>query len=98
MILFSSAFKKSLVVVGVLIVGIISFLWIDSNTSLFSRAGEYAVESDSSHHAEHEIIKPEFLHGMVVNDLHVVEDEVKRNQRFTELLSGPHFSECYATT
>lgn len=88
----SSAFKKSLVAAVLLIAGAITFFWIDSTTSLFSRAGEYAPESDSSYHSEHEIIKPEFLHGMVVNDLHVVEDEVKRNQRFTELLSGYYVS------
>jgi hypothetical protein len=29
---------------------------------------------------------------MVVNDLSIVEDEVKRNQRFTDLLSGYYVS------
>lgn len=93
MSLFSSpSFKKSIIAAAVLVTVAISFFWIDSKTSLFSRAGEYAQESDSSHHIEHEIIKPEFLHGMVVNDLHVVEDEVKRNQRFSELLTGYYVS------
>jgi murein DD-endopeptidase MepM/ murein hydrolase activator NlpD len=59
---------------------------------LFSRSGEYETENDSTHHVEHEIIKPEFLDGMVVNNLHVVEDEVKRNQRFTDLLTGYYIS------
>jgi len=84
----SSTVNKSVIAAVVVIAAAITFFWIDSKTSLFSRAGEYALESDSSHHVEHEIIKPEFLHGMVVNNLHVVEDEVKRNQRFTDLLSG----------
>jgi murein DD-endopeptidase MepM/ murein hydrolase activator NlpD len=84
----SSSFKKYITVAAVFLTGAIVFFWIDSRTSWFSQAGEYALESDSSHHVEHEIIKPEFLHGMVVNDLHVVEDEVKRNQRFTDLLNG----------
>lgn len=89
MSLFSSpAFKKSLIAAILIVAGAIAFFWIDSRTSLFSRAGEYAVVVDSSHHFEHEIIKPEFLHGMVVNNLHVVEDEVKRNQRFSDLLNG----------
>lgn len=88
----SSAFKKLVIAAVVVIAAVITFFWIDSRTSLFSSAGEYAVESDSSYHVEHEIIKPEFLHGMVVNNLHVVEDEVKRNQRFSELLSGYYVS------
>jgi len=90
MSLFSTALRKTLLIAVVLIAGIIGFFWIDSRTSLFSLAGEYEIENDSSHHVEHEIIKPEFLHGMVVNNLHVVEDEVKRSQRFTDLLSGYH--------
>jgi murein DD-endopeptidase MepM/ murein hydrolase activator NlpD len=92
MSLFSTALRKTLFIVIVLIAGTISFFWIDSRTSLFSRAGEYVLENDSSYHTEHEVIKPEFLHGMVVNNLHIVEDQVKRNQRFTELLSGYYIS------
>jgi len=84
----SSVFKNSLIIAIVIITGVIIFFWLDSRTSLFSQPGEYAIETDSSHHEEHEIIKPEFLHGMVVNDLHVIEDEIKRNQRFTDLLNG----------
>jgi murein DD-endopeptidase MepM/ murein hydrolase activator NlpD len=91
-LLSSSKFKMSLIAAIVTIMGVVTFFWLDSKTSLFSRAGEYAIESDSSHHIEHEIIKPAFLHGMVVNDLHVVEDEVKRNQRFSELISGYYVS------
>jgi murein DD-endopeptidase MepM/ murein hydrolase activator NlpD len=82
--------KKIWLVIVVLVSSAIGFFWIDSQTSLFSKAGEY--ESDSANHTEHEIIKPEFLHGMVVNNLRVVEDQVKRNQRFTDLLDGYHVS------
>ncbi|MBX2913774.1 MAG: peptidoglycan DD-metalloendopeptidase family protein [Cyclobacteriaceae bacterium] len=32
------------------------------------------------------------MHGMVVNNLHVVEDEVKKNQRFTDLLGEYYVS------
>lgn len=88
----SSNLKKIVLLVIVLVTSTICFFWIDSQTSIFSRAGEYEIESDSSHHIEHEIIKPEFLHGMVVNNLRVVEDQVKRNQRFTDLLNGYHVS------
>lgn len=88
----SSNLKKILLVIVVLVASTICFFWVDSQTSIFSRAGEYEIEGDSSYHTEHEIIKPEFLHGMVVNNLHVVEDQVKRNQRFTDLLNGYHVS------
>lgn len=88
----SSLFKKSLIAAITVIAAASSFFLIDSQTSWFSQEGEYAIEGDSSHHVEHEIIKPEFLHGMVVNNLHVVEDEVKRNQRFSELFNGYYVS------
>ncbi len=88
MSLFSIGIKQLMFVALLVIVGTIIFFWIDSKTSWFSREGEYAIESEASHHVEHEIIKPAFLHGMVVNHLHVVVDEVKRNQHFTDLLSG----------
>ncbi|MBN8576228.1 MAG: peptidoglycan DD-metalloendopeptidase family protein [Cytophagales bacterium] len=45
-------------------------------------------EVDSVQHTEREIILPVLMHGMVVNDLHVVEDEVKKNQRFADLFAG----------
>lgn len=86
---FKSALAKKVVIaIGLLVLAGVAFFWIDAKTSLFSQPGDYAVESDSAHHVEREIVLPVFLHGMVVNNLHVVEDEVKRNQRFTDLLSG----------
>jgi len=91
--MFKSAIAKSIMIaVALIIVAGIAFFWIDSKTSVFSQEGDYVVESDSSHHVEREIVLPVFLHGMVVNNLHVVEDEVKRNQRFTDLLSGYYVS------
>jgi murein DD-endopeptidase MepM/ murein hydrolase activator NlpD len=89
----TSAWMKKLLIVIVVIIALVTvFFWIDSKTSVFSRAGEYEVESDSAHHYEHEVILPELMHGMVVNNLHIVEDEVKRNQRFTDLLNGYYIS------
>lgn len=88
----SSWLKRSLIVFVIFIAAIVSFLWIDSKTSWFSRAGEYEVETDSTHHSEREVILPQMMHGMAVNNLHVVEDEVKRNQRFTDLLEGYYVS------
>lgn len=88
----SSWLKKSLFVIVSIIAAVASFFWIDSKTSWFSQAGEYEVESDSIHHIEREVILPQMMHGMAVNNLHVVEDEVKRNQRFTDLLEGYYVS------
>lgn len=68
------------------------FFLIDSKTTWFTQPGDYAAEVDSVQHVEREIILPVFMHGMVVNNLHVVEDEVKRNQRFSDLLSGYYVS------
>lgn len=68
------------------------YFWIDERTTFFPHQADYAIESDSIYHVEREIVVPVFLHGMVVNDLRVVEDEVKRNQRFTDLLSGYYVS------
>ncbi|TXH28461.1 MAG: hypothetical protein E6Q96_05185, partial [Cyclobacteriaceae bacterium] len=78
------------VFIGVFSVAIVVglFFLIDSRTSWFSQEGDYAAEVDSIQHVEREIILPVFMHGMVVNDLHVVEDDVKKNQRFTDLLNG----------
>lgn len=85
---FSTSTKVIWGVPLLLVIAGVSFFWIDSKTSFFSQQGNYVLEIDSSHHVEREIVLPVFLHGMVINNLHVVEDEVKRNQRFTDLLSG----------
>lgn len=88
----ASLTKKLLGVVAFLIVIGVAYFWIDDQTTFFPHQADYAIESDSSVHMEREIVLPVFLHGMVVNDLSVVEDEVKRNQRFTDLLSGYYVS------
>jgi murein DD-endopeptidase MepM/ murein hydrolase activator NlpD len=85
---FSTTAKVVWLTVAMLIIAGIAFFWIDSKTSFFSQQGDFALETDSITHVEREIVLPVFLYGMVVNHLHVVEDEVKRNQRFTDLLAG----------
>jgi murein DD-endopeptidase MepM/ murein hydrolase activator NlpD len=86
--LFSSTTRIVWISVALLVAAGIAFFWIDSKTSLFSKQGDYLEETATVTHVEREIVLPVFLHGMVINNLHVVEDEVKRNQRFTDLLSG----------
>ena len=67
------------------IVTIIYFL-IDQLSFSYSHPADFA--KDSVQRQEIEIEKPVVLYGMVVNDLHVVVDVVKRNQNFTDLLDG----------
>ncbi len=85
----SSWIKKTALALVVVFILILSFFLIDNNTVLFSRHGDFA-QADSIQRIEIEVKKPIVLFGMVVNDLHISEDHVKRNQRFTDLLEG-HF-------
>lgn len=64
----------------------IALVWINKNTSLFSSPGDFA--ADSNQRVELEVKKPIVLYGMVVNDLHVTEDYVKKNQRLADLFEG----------
>ncbi len=68
---------------------VLSFFLLDNSTSLFSCQGDYA-SADTVRCAETEVQKPILLYGMVVNNLRVAEDQVKKNQRFDDLLEG-HF-------
>ena len=67
----------------------LSFILLDNGTSLFTRQGDYQAE-DTAKRVEMEVQKPVVLYDMVVDDLHVTEDEVRKNQRFGDLLEG-HF-------
>jgi len=80
--------KKILVGGGIVVVLVLAFTLLNKYTSVFSSAGDYA--ADSTHRVEMEVFKPIVLYGMVVNDLHVTEDVVKRNQRFADMFEG-HF-------
>ena len=83
--------KKLLVCGGIGIVLLLAGYWsMDYLSQTYHRAGDFA--KDSVTRQEREIVKPVVLYGMAVNNLHVVEDVVKRNQRFTDLLQGYHVS------
>lgn len=64
------------------------YVLLDQFSFPYSSEGDF--ESDQVHREVKEIIKPVLLYGMVVNDLQVVQDVVKRNQRFSDLLQGYH--------
>jgi murein DD-endopeptidase MepM/ murein hydrolase activator NlpD len=88
--IFSSALaKKNLI--GFLAIGllIISFFLLDSYTSLLTQPADYASETDSTK-VEGERVLPKVLYGIVVNDLGVIEDQVKKNQRFFDLFDSVH--------
>ena len=88
-LLKSSWIKKTALAVVAGAVLLFLFFTLDNKTSLFSRQGDYP-SADTLSRIEIEVEKPMLLYGMVVNDLHISEDQVKRNQRFTDLLQG-HF-------
>lgn len=83
--------KPLKLIVAVLTGGVLiatGYFLLDRLTLTYLRPGDFA--KDSLQRQEMEISKPVLLFGMMVNDLHIVEDVVKRNQRFSDLLQGYH--------
>ena len=66
------------------------YVLVDQLSLSYTHPAEFA--TDSLQREEQEITTPIVMYGMVVNNLHVVEDVVKRNQRFSDLLEGYHVS------
>jgi len=64
----------------------LAYLLLDPITSIYTAPGDFV--ADSAKRQEEVIFKPEMLYGMEVNNLHVITDVVKRNQRFSDLLEG----------
>ena len=87
-VLFKLSKKILISVLGAAIFIALLFL-LDSYTTLFTKSPDYAQEIDSTR-VETEIKQPVVLYGMVVDDLHVIEDQVKRNQRFFDLFETVH--------
>lgn len=78
-------FKKSLVVVGVLLVCFGVLIVFDNVSQYASYDDEVAADSVA---APVVVKEPTWLFGMAVDSLHINNAEVKRNQRFTDLLDG----------
>ncbi len=78
--------KLLLVVVLIMLVMVGGYALFDRFILSYSRPGDFAI--DSVHRQKTEISHPMILYGMMVDNLRVVEDVVKRNQRFSDLLSG----------
>ncbi len=83
--------KRIAIFCGIALMLAISLIALNNYTSLFSLRGDFAPEQSS--HVEFEIQKPQLLYGMVVNDLHVIEDEVKKNQMLVDLFQGKYVPE-----
>ncbi len=79
--------RKVIVGLGVALFGLLAGIWLlDSLSSTYSREGDFAM--DTVLQPSKDVFKPVMLYGMVVNNMNVVEDVVKRNQRFSDLLQG----------
>jgi murein DD-endopeptidase MepM/ murein hydrolase activator NlpD len=85
---FLKSHKGIAIILILVISGIGTYLILDSN--MFAWATDY--EEPVATKEEFEIIEPTLLYGMVIDSLHVTEDVVKRNQRFTDLFTGHYIS------
>lgn len=84
----TNRFKKVLFVACSVGVTAVAFLLADSYSNWFSRKGDYLIDQDTARQHEVKFPEPQLFHGMLIDNHHVVENEVKRNQRFTDLLKG----------
>lgn len=79
---------RGIILSSLLLLGsaIVVVLLIDP--TVFSLPPTYEDDQITDVRVERNIVEPTLLYGMVVDSLHISEDVVKRNQRFTDLLSG----------
>ena len=87
----SGLIKKIAIGIGGIVVLALLYIWVYNYTDVFTRKGDYA-DSDTTRRIDVEIRKPVVMYGMVIDSLHLIEDVVKKNQRFTDLLSGYYVS------
>src|SRR5262245_43324391 len=90
MVLFTGKLKKVLLFVSVACVAAVSLFLLDITTNVFSHRADYEMEQDTVRQVELKFPEPEVFYGMIINGHHVVENEVKRNQRFTDLFKDYH--------
>jgi murein DD-endopeptidase MepM/ murein hydrolase activator NlpD len=76
---------------GLLVILTIGYFILDRVLLSYSHEGDFA--RDSSKREDIEIVKPVVLYGMEINNLEVIVDFIKRNQRFTDLFEGHYVSE-----
>jgi murein DD-endopeptidase MepM/ murein hydrolase activator NlpD len=87
MTLLNSVLVKRIALgVGAACLIVASGVYLYNFTSLFIRQGDFAI-ADSSKRVDIEIKKPVIMYGMEIDHVEVIEDVVKKNQRFTDLFS-----------
>ncbi len=83
--------KKFVVgIAGLILLLMVGYWILDRVLLTYSHPGDFA--KDSVKREDKEIVKPVVLYGMEINNLEVIVDFIKRNQRFTDLLEGYHVS------
>jgi len=76
---------KKIILATVIGAGIyLSFIFVDNNTTFFTRQGDYELPDSITQVVE----EPKFLYGMMINDKEVSENKIKRDQNFVDLLEG----------
>lgn len=80
--------RKKIILLAITVIGltVIAYPVVDRLSLAYFREGDY--QRDTLQRTEKEIEKPVLLFGMVINNLHVSEDHVRRDQRFVDLISG----------
>ena len=78
--------RKIFWIAGILVVLVGCFFFTYNYTAVFSAKGDYLLR-DTVKRIEIEVRKPTLLYGMIVDSLHVTEDVIRKNQRFTDLFS-----------
>lgn len=84
----SSSRKVKGIVAAAVLLGLVAAGYFFTPLIVEQYAHEATFAPDTVRRSEHEVTTPIMMYGMAVNDLHVVEDVVKRNQRFTDLIAG----------
>ncbi|HCM77007.1 MAG TPA: peptidase M23 [Cytophagales bacterium] len=77
---------KGIIVLAAGVVVTLGLVYLLFSTNLISSAPTYETAANSAP-VEVDIMEPTIMYGMVVDSLHLTEGTVKRNQRFTDLLS-----------
>lgn len=78
------AIKKIILATAVGVGIYLSFIFVDNNTTFFTRQGDYELPDSITQAVE----EPKFLYGMMINDKEVSEKKIKRDQNFVDLLEG----------
>lgn len=74
------------------VAAIVSAFYMLDAYGTFSHEADYMVADGEFERSDVVFYEPTLMHGMVVDSMHIIEDVVKRNQRFIDLLEGHYVS------